>query len=106
MDTERATPEGVASSEGLGLLPLSPHDHPEPQVMVWSELEMRAIRRYAAACVAAERERAALVCDDEARIRSEAGAKWPEFSEERARCCAAARAAINCAKGVRNGEVV
>ncbi len=56
--------------------------------------------------VMAERERAARVCDDEARIRSEAGAKHPEDSESRGRCYAAARSAINCAKGVRNGEVV
>jgi hypothetical protein len=47
--------EGRRSSDGLGLLPLSPHDHPDPQMMVWSEQEIQAIRRYAAACVAAER---------------------------------------------------
>ncbi len=35
------------------LPPLSPHDHPESQVMVWSELEMRAIRAYALATIAA-----------------------------------------------------
>lgn len=39
------------------LPPLGPHDHPEPQGMVWSKLEMQAIRRYAAAAVAAECER-------------------------------------------------
>ena len=54
----------------------------------------------------AERERAALVCDDEARVRNEAATKHPEFSEERGRCNAAARGAINCAKGIRSGEVV
>jgi len=58
------------------------------------------------AAVARERERAALVCDDEARIRTEAGNTHPEDSESRGRCFAAARAAINCAKGVRNGENV
>lgn len=56
--------------------------------------------------VATERKRAALVCDDEARIRREAGETHPEESPSRGRCFAAARAAINCAKGVRNGEVV
>ena len=56
--------------------------------------------------VAAERERAARVCDDEARIRLDAAAIHPEGSDSRGRCNAAARAAINCAKGVRNGEVV
>ena len=65
-----------------------------------------AVRAYAAAAVAAERERCARVCDDEARIRTEAGDTWPEESPERSRCYAAARAAINCAKGVRGGEVV
>jgi hypothetical protein len=58
------------------------------------------------AAVAAERERAARVCDDEARIRTEAGNTHPENSDSRGRCFAAARAAINCAKGVRGGEVV
>lgn len=58
------------------------------------------------AAVAAERERCARVCDDEARLRTEAGAKHPENSDSRDRCFAAARAAINCAKGVRSGEVV
>lgn len=37
------------------LLPIGPHDHPEPRTMVWTELELRAIRDYAARCVAAER---------------------------------------------------
>ena len=55
---------------------------------------------------AAERERAARVCDDEARLRTEAGNKHPEESESRGRCFAAARAATNCAKGIRNGEVM
>lgn len=63
-------------------------------------------RQHAAEQVAAERERCAMVCDDEARIRSEAGAKHPIESEGRGRCFAAARAAINCAKGVRSGEVI
>lgn len=58
------------------------------------------------AAVAAERERCASVCDDEARIRSEAAAKHPNGSDSRDRCNAAARAAINCAKGVRSGEIV
>ena len=70
----------------------------------------QAMRKHAqeivSEAVAAERERAALVCDDEARIRTDAGNAWPEESPERSRCYAAARAAINCAKGVRNGELV
>jgi hypothetical protein len=64
----------------------------------------RAIQLRAA--VAAERERCARVCDDEARIRTEAGNTHPEDSDSRGRCFAAARAAINCAKGVRGGEIV
>ena len=66
----------------------------------------RMLEDFAARIEAAERERAALVCDDEARVRNEAAAKHPEFSEERGRCNAAARGAINCAKGIRSGEVV
>lgn len=58
------------------------------------------------AAVAAERERAARVCDDEARIRKEAGKAHPLYSDSRDRCNAAARAARNCALGVRGGEVV
>lgn len=65
--------------------------------------QMRAFR---AEGVAAERERRAKPCDDEARIRTEAGNTHPEDSESRSRCFAAARAAMNCAKGVRNGEEV
>jgi hypothetical protein len=35
------------------VLPIGPHDHPDPHVMVWSETELRSIRAYAARCVAA-----------------------------------------------------
>lgn len=65
-----------------------------------------AIRAAVAAEVAAERERAARVCDDEARIRAEAGKAHPLYGDSRDRCNAAARAARNCALGVRGGEVV
>jgi len=58
----------------------------------------------ALAQVSEERERAARVCDDEARIRAEAGTKHPEDSPARDRCYAAARAARNCAAGIRGGE--
>lgn len=58
------------------------------------------------AAVRDERERAGRVCDDEARARTEAGNCHPEDSESRGRCFAGARAAINCAKGVRSSEVV
>ncbi len=50
---------GAALADQLGLLPIGPHDHPEPQTMAWSELELQAIRQYAARCVATERERCA-----------------------------------------------
>lgn len=56
--------------------------------------------------VDAERERCARVCDDEARARTEAGNTHPEDSDSRGRCFAAARAAMNCAAGIRGGEVV
>lgn len=46
--------DAVASNAELGLLPIGPHDHPEPQTMVWSDLELRAIKAYAGRCVAAE----------------------------------------------------
>ena len=39
------------------LLPIGPHDHPEPRTMTWTQVELAAIRDYAARCVAAERER-------------------------------------------------
>jgi hypothetical protein len=55
---------------------------------------------------AQERERCARIADDEARIRREAGQQHPEDSEARGRCFAAARAAVNVAKGIRSGEVV
>ncbi len=49
------------------LPPLGPHDHPDPHAMVWSELELRAIRAYATAyataCVLAEREACARECE-------------------------------------------
>jgi hypothetical protein len=64
------------------------------------------IRAAARALLAAERERAARVCDDEYRIRADAGQKLPLYSESRGRCNAAAWAASNCALGVRGGEVV
>lgn len=53
-----------------------------------------------------EREAAARIADDEARIREQAGRTHPEESEARDRCFAAARAAANVAKGIRAGEIV
>lgn len=58
------------------------------------------------AAVAAERDRCAKLCEDEARIRTEAGNTQAEDSESRGRCFAAARAAMNCAKGIRGGELL
>lgn len=71
---------------------------------VWALLDAERAGR--AAAVAAESERCARVCDDEARIRTEAGEKHPVDSEARGRCFAAARGAANCARGIRSGEVV
>jgi hypothetical protein len=56
--------------------------------------------------VAAERARCAAVCDDEVRIRVQAGNTHPSESPERDRCMAAANGARNCAEGIRSGEVV
>ena len=57
MNTNTTAPAGVVSSTELGLLPIGPHDHPEPRTMMWSALELAAIKEYAARCVTAERER-------------------------------------------------
>jgi len=65
-----------------------------------------ALDLFTAKVTAAERERAGRVCDDEARIRADASDKHPENSPARDRCLAAARAAMNCAVGIRSGEVV
>ena len=57
MSNTTTAPTGVVSSTELGLLLIGPHDHPEPRSMMWSALELAAIKEYAARCVAAERER-------------------------------------------------
>lgn len=49
-----------------------------------------------------EREACAKMCEDEERIRTQAGQRHPEDSESRDRCFAAARAANNCAIAIRN----
>lgn len=41
----------------IELLPIGTHDHPEPNVMRWSELEIAAIRSYAQRCVLHDRNR-------------------------------------------------
>jgi hypothetical protein len=49
-----------ASCEGPDpwrLLPIGPHDHPEPRSMTWTQTELAAIKAYAARCVAADQER-------------------------------------------------
>jgi hypothetical protein len=69
------------------LLPLSPHDHPEPQVMVWSEIELSAIRAYASRCVAAERERTRKALSD--RLEETVMSKYANKAE-----CEAARSAL------------
>lgn len=53
-----------------------------------------------------ERNRAATVCWDEHRIRTEAGATHEAESPSKDRCMAGARAARNCALGVVTGEVI
>ena len=58
------------------------------------------LRQVQADAARAALEQAKKVCDDEARIREEAGQKHPEESDSRGRCFAAARAAINCVKGI------
>ena len=106
-------PFGLRLSEGLG--PTSPEREDferwffaskYAQVKIPRSDEVQIAWDTWQAATAAERERAARVCDDEARIRTEAGNTHPEDSDSRGRCFAAARAAINCAKGVRGGEVV
>ena len=63
MTDQTTAPAGVVSSTELGLLPIGPHDHPEPRTMMWSALEIAAIKEYAARCMTAERERIALAWD-------------------------------------------
>lgn len=46
MDTEKIDDDG--------LLPIFAHDHPEAQVMRWSNTELRAIKEYARRCIAAK----------------------------------------------------
>lgn len=53
-----------------------------------------------------ERNRAATVCWDEHRLRTEAGAAHEAESPSKDRCMAGARAARNCALGVVTGEVI
>lgn len=63
----------------MTLPPISPHDHPEPMTMAWTELEMQWIRNYAQAAVLEEREACAEIAapertpysDDEWRVRCE-----------------------------------
>jgi seryl-tRNA synthetase len=38
-------------------------DHPEPQIMIWTQVELEAIRDYGDRRAMAERERAAKVCE-------------------------------------------
>lgn len=49
--------DATNTADEYGLLPIGPNDHPDPHSMVWSDTELRAIRRYAEMCVGAERER-------------------------------------------------
>lgn len=53
----RPVPAPAPAPDANGLLPIGPHDHPDPHTMTWSETELRAIRAYAARCVAADRSR-------------------------------------------------
>lgn len=72
-------------------------------VMAMGVVTGRLLEAFASRIEAAERERAARECDTEARIRTEAGLQHPEDSESRSRCFAAARAAQNCARAIREG---
>ena len=58
---QKATSHLKHSSMPLPPLP----DHPEPQIMKWSELEKEAITAYAQAAVLAERERIAKLIEAE-----------------------------------------
>lgn len=53
----RPVPAPAPAPDANGILPIGPHDHPEPMTMTWSETELRAIRAYAARCVGADRSR-------------------------------------------------
>ena len=92
-DILKALVDEVAAANGYGGLDMG---------TMYGKFAFDVARR----AVLAERERAGLVCDDEARIRCDASDKHPENSPARDRCLAAARAAMNCAVGIRGGEVV
>lgn len=59
-------------------------------------------REEVAGLLVRERERCALLCENEAEVRTKAGQRHPDESPERDRCFAGARAAVNCALGIRS----
>jgi hypothetical protein len=78
-----------ASCEGPDpgrLLPIGPHDHPEPRSMTWTNTELAAIKAYAAQCVAAERGRRHRWSESEAVAAAHAagfaGTHWTMGPEE------------------------
>jgi hypothetical protein len=64
--------EAARAAMGGDLPSISPHDHPEPQTMVWTDVEIEWIEKYARAAFArgvavgmvAERDRCVTVCDE------------------------------------------
>jgi hypothetical protein len=78
------------------LLPIGPHDHPEPRTMAWTQVELAAIRDYAARCVAAERERCAKLCEDIGDgYQAREAYKWAEMKTD------AQTGAHDCAAAIR-----
>lgn len=110
MNTQTQAAEAVGSSEELGHLFVGEAYHQwltQPAADAMRCVDTRAAFEAGwSAAMAAERDRCAKLCEDEARIRTEAGNTQAEDSESRGRCFAAARAAMNCAKGIRGGELL
>lgn len=76
--------------------------HAEVEVVLPRRPKPSFTREEVTRLLTAEREGCALICEDEERIRTAAGQAHPEESASRDRCFAAARAAINCALGIRS----
>lgn len=82
----------------MALPPISPHDHPEPMTMAWTELEMQWIRNYAQAAVLAEREACAKLIEDSVRVmRLPDSPQYDGDTRPTAKACA-----LGCAAAIRS----
>lgn len=85
----------IRMAQEAGGIVLQPYDYGDkPDRMI---LRFDGLQKFAALIA----EDCAKRCDEEARIRTDAGNTFPGDSDSRARCFAAAMAAINCAEAIR-----